>query len=75
MDGLRLGIVPDASAGLVVLEVEVSEINPFADLQQVVVTPHTDGISRTSTPCALRLAAESIDRFLRGEPVVKLVTS
>jgi len=70
-----LRIVPEESAGLDVLEVEVSEINPFADLPQVVVTPHTAGITRTSTPCALRLAAANIDCFVSGEPAVNLVTS
>ena len=64
-----------AGAGLDVLEDEVSEFNPFSDLPQVVVTPHTAGITRTSMPRALRLAAANIDRFLSGEPVVNLVTS
>jgi len=63
-----------AGAALDVLEDEVSETNPFADLPQVVVTPHSAGISRTSMPRALRLAAANIDRFLCGEPVVNLVT-
>jgi len=63
-----------AGAGLDVLEDEVSEINPFADLPQVVVTPHSAGVSRTSVPRALRLAAANIDRFLCGEPVANLVT-
>jgi glyoxylate reductase len=63
-----------AGASLDVLEDELSEINPFADLPQVVVTPHTAGITRTSMPRALQLAAANIDRFLRGEPVINLVT-
>jgi hypothetical protein len=36
---------------------EVSEVNPFSDLPQVVVTPHTAGITRSSMPRALWLAA------------------
>ena len=64
-----------AGAALDVLEDEESKINPFSDLPQVVVTPHSAGITRTSMPRALRLAAANIDRFLCGEPVVNLVTS
>ena len=64
-----------AGAALDVLEDEVSETNPFADLPQVVVTPHSAGITRTSMPRALRLAAANIDRFLCGEPVVNLITT
>jgi glycerate dehydrogenase len=63
-----------AGAGLDVLDDELSEINPFSDLPQVVVTPHSAGITRTSMPRALRLAAANIDRFRCGEPVANLVT-
>jgi phosphoglycerate dehydrogenase-like enzyme len=63
-----------AGAGLDVLEDEVSNTNAFADLPQVVVTPHSAGITRTSMPRSLRLAAANIDRYLRGEPVLNLVT-
>lgn len=63
-----------AGAGLDSLEGELSDTNPFADLPQVVVTPHSAGASRTSVPRALRQAAANIDRFLRGEPVLNLVT-
>jgi len=63
-----------AGAALDVLEDEVGGINPFSDLPQVVVKPHSAGITRTSMPRALRLAAANIDRFLCGEPVANLVT-
>jgi phosphoglycerate dehydrogenase-like enzyme len=63
-----------AGAGLDVLAYEMSEINPFSDLPEVIVTPHTAGISRTNASRALRLAAANIGRFLRGEPVLNLVT-
>jgi phosphoglycerate dehydrogenase-like enzyme len=63
-----------AGAALDVLEDEVSDINPFSDLSQVVVTLHGAGITRTSMPRALRLAAANIDRFLCGQPVINLVT-
>jgi len=64
-----------AGAALDVLEDEESKINPFSDLPQVVVTPHSAGVTRTSMPRALRLAAVNIHRFLCGEPVVNLVTT
>ena len=63
-----------AGAGLDVVEDEPKEINPFFDLPQVIVTPHTAGISQTSAPRALEQAAANIGRFLRGEPVFNVVT-
>jgi phosphoglycerate dehydrogenase-like enzyme len=63
-----------AGAGLDVVDDELREVNPFSDLPQVVVTPHTAGISRSSMPRALRLAVANIDRYLRGEPVLNLLT-
>ena len=63
-----------AGAGLDVVEDEPKEVNPFADLPQVIVTPHTAGISKTSAPRALEQAAANIGRFLRGESVFHLVT-
>ncbi len=63
-----------AGAGLDVLENELSDVNPFADLPQVVVTPHYAGISRSSLPRALQLAAANIGRYVRGEAPLNLVT-
>jgi glycerate dehydrogenase len=62
-----------AGAALDVLEDEIGEVNPFADLPQVVVTPHIGGASSVSFPRALQLAAANITRFLRGESVHNLV--
>jgi phosphoglycerate dehydrogenase-like enzyme len=53
---------------------ERTEINPFADLPQVIVTPHTAGIGKASMPRMLEQAAANVARFLRGEPVLNLVT-
>jgi glyoxylate reductase len=55
-------------AGLDVLTQESGDVNPFADLPQVVVTPHIAGGSQKSIPTAIRMTAANIDRFLRGEP-------
>jgi D-3-phosphoglycerate dehydrogenase len=63
-----------AGAGLDVVEDEPEEVNPFADLPQVIVTPHTAGISQTSAPRALEQAAANVGRFLRGETAFHLVT-
>ena len=73
---LRQAIVAGqlAGAGLDVVEDEPDELNPFADLPQVVVTPHSAGISQTSAPRALERAAANIGRFLRGEAVFNVVT-
>ena len=64
-----------AGAGLDVVENEPLEVNPFADLPQVIVTPHTAGIGRASLPRALQQATANVARFLQGEPVHHLVTS
>ena len=63
-----------AGAGLDVVQNEPSEVNPFADLPQVLVTPHSAGLGRASMPRALEQAAANVARFLRGEPVLNLVT-
>jgi len=64
-----------AGAGLDVVEDEPREVNPFADLSEVIVTPHIAGISVTSAPRAMERAAANIGRFLRGEPIFNVVTS
>lgn len=60
-------------AALDVLADELGEVNPFADLPQVLVTPHIAGSSRTSLPRMLEMAVANIVRFLRGEPLQNLV--
>ena len=65
---------PLAGAGLDVIQNEQTEVHPFADLPQVVVTPHSAGISRSSLPRSLNQAAANIVRFLDGEPVLNAVT-
>jgi phosphoglycerate dehydrogenase-like enzyme len=62
-------------AGLDVVEDELTEVHPFADLPQLIVTPHSAGVSSSSIPRMVQLAVENIDRYLRGEPVHHLLTS
>ena len=73
---LRAAIVGGqlAGAGLDVVVDELGEVHPFADLPQVIVTPHCAGIGGASIERAARQAAGNIGRFLRGEPVLNLVT-
>jgi len=47
--------------------------NPFADLPQVIVTPHIAGGSRAAVERALQMALANVARFLRGEPPLDLV--
>ena len=47
--------------------------NPFADLPQVIVTPHIAGGSRAAVERALQMALANIARYLRGEPPLDLV--
>jgi phosphoglycerate dehydrogenase-like enzyme len=58
-----------AGAGLDVLEAENDGTNPFADLPQVIVTPHIGGGSRNSIAGVIERSAANIRRFLAGEPV------
>jgi len=60
-------------AALDVLERESDGGNPFADLPQVVVTPHIAGLSRVAFQRTLQMAIANIVRFLAGEPVQNLV--
>ncbi len=64
-----------AGAGLDVVADELTEVHPFADLPQAIVTPHCGGVGGASLQRAMQQAAANIDRFLRGEPVLNLVTS
>ena len=47
--------------------------NPFADLPQVIVTPHIAGGSRAAVERALQMALANVARFLHGEPPLDLV--
>jgi phosphoglycerate dehydrogenase-like enzyme len=47
--------------------------NPFADLPQVIVTPHIAGGSRAAIERALQMAIANVARFLRGESPLDLV--
>jgi phosphoglycerate dehydrogenase-like enzyme len=48
--------------------------NPFADLPQVIVTPHIAGGSRAAVERAIQMALANIARYLRGESVYDLVS-
>ncbi|BCL78576.1 2-hydroxyacid dehydrogenase [Ktedonobacteria bacterium brp13] len=56
-----------AGAGLDVLEHEIAGGNIFADLPQVVVTPHISGSSQQAFRNTTSMSAKNIMRFLHGE--------
>jgi phosphoglycerate dehydrogenase-like enzyme len=58
-----------AGAGLDVLEHETEGVNPFADVPEVIVTPHLGGGSRNSMAGVIGRCSANIRRFLAGEPV------
>lgn len=60
-------------AALDVLDNESPGGNPFADLPQVIVTPHIAGGSRAAVQRAIQMALANIARYLRGEPLLGLV--
>jgi phosphoglycerate dehydrogenase-like enzyme len=60
-------------AGLDVLHDERPGGNPFADLSQVIVTPHMAGGSRAAIAQIQQLAITNVVRFLRGEAPLNLV--
>ncbi len=47
--------------------------NTFADLPQVIVTPHMAGGSRAAVERAIQMAIDNIARYLLGEPVLDTV--
>lgn len=59
-----------AGAGLDVLEHETDGTNPFADLPEVIVTPHLGGGSRNSMNGVVERSSANIRRFLAGEEVL-----
>jgi len=72
---LRRAIVSGklGGAALDVLRNESPGGNPFADLPQVIVTPHIAGGSRAAIERALQMAIANAARFLRGESPLDLV--
>ena len=62
-----------AGAGVDVLERETDGVNPFADLPQVIVTPHLGGGSRNSMSGVVERCTANIRRFLAGEPVLDVI--
>jgi phosphoglycerate dehydrogenase-like enzyme len=62
-----------AGAGLDVLEHETDGVNPFADVAEVIVTPHVGGGSRNSMNGVVERSTANIRRFLAGEPLVDQV--
>lgn len=62
-----------AGAGLDVLENEAEGVHPFADLPQVIATPHIAGASRGSIVAVAAQTCENIGHFVRGEPLQDLV--
>jgi phosphoglycerate dehydrogenase-like enzyme len=60
-------------AGLDVLHDERPGGNPFADLSQVIVTPHMAGGSRAAIAQIQQMAITNVVRFLRGEAPLNLV--
>ena len=72
---LRRAVVREhlRGAALDVLEHETDGRNPFADLPEVIVTPHLGGGSRGSVARILERSAANIGRFLAGEPVQDLI--
>ena len=59
-----------AGAGLDVLEHETDGVNPFADVPEVIVTPHLGGGSRNSMNGVVERSTANIRRFLAGEAVL-----
>ena len=62
-----------AGAGIDVIEREHEGINPFADLPQVIVTPHLGGASRNSMRGTVDRCAANIRRLIAGEPLADRV--
>lgn len=62
-----------AGAAIDVLADEKSELNPFADLPQVIVTPHLGGTTVGAFRRMIDLSVENVIRFYKGEPVQDLI--
>jgi phosphoglycerate dehydrogenase-like enzyme len=72
---LRAAIVSGhlAGAGLDVIDGENDGLNPFADLPEVIVTPHIGGGSRNSMANVVERCTANIRRYLDGEPVIDVI--
>jgi phosphoglycerate dehydrogenase-like enzyme len=62
-----------AGAALDVLSNEAPGGNSFAELPQVIVTPHITGASRAGVDKAIQMAIANVGRYLRGEPLLGLI--
>ena len=62
-----------AGAGLDSVDPGPDGSNPFADLPQVIVTPHTGSLSRGGWNGIRDMAMANIARFVAGEPVTDLI--
>src|SRR6478735_548822 len=62
-----------AGAGVDVLERETDGVNPFADLPEVIVTPHIGGGSRNSMAGVVERSSANIRRLIAGEPLHDVV--
>jgi phosphoglycerate dehydrogenase-like enzyme len=62
-----------AGAALDVLEDETRGSNPFADMPEVLVTPHLGGGSRRSMDAVVERSTANIRRFLAGEQPLDLI--
>ncbi len=63
-----------AGAGLDTIEQEGEGGNPFTDLPQVIVTPHTAGPSRRGIDALLQRSFANINRVLAGEQSLDLIS-
>ena len=60
-----------AGAGLdVFVEEPLPEKSPFWDLPNVIITPHLSAISPVYLDRALKLFADNLDRYLKGQPLL-----
>ena len=62
-----------AGAGLDNIEHEKDGGNPFVDLPQVLVTPHTAGPTRQGLKAIFKRACDNVIRVLDGQPPVDLI--
>jgi phosphoglycerate dehydrogenase-like enzyme len=62
-----------AGAAVDVLEHETDGLNPFADVPEIIVTPHLGGGSRNSMNGVVERSTANIRRFLAGEEVADQV--
>src|SRR3954454_4483289 len=69
--GLREAVLAGhlAGAALDVVETETAATNPFADIPNVLVTPHVGGGSRNSMAAVVERCTANIRRLIAGEPL------